>query len=336
MSDCQLYKYNKEFFAVKRESATVFSQAFVEEDLDDDYMSWLNFHGVDDRVNIESLCRKLNIDKLTMDNIFLPIRRTKLEETPHYLFFSIKSALPVANNGNLLKEDKIDFLLGKNYLISFQMEKGDHFSDVRDRIEKSRGKIRTKKADFLLFRMLEAIIDNYMEVVEHINDKIEELDKALYEHHNTKLLKEMELQKRKLIALRKIVLPMRDITIQLENSGSAFINEENDIHFRNLRSYCQTVLEEIDAGKQVLEGMTNLFYAAQGQKMNEIMRVLTVVSSIFIPLTFIVGVYGMNFENMPELKYRYGYYIIVALMIALGIGLLAFFIKRGWLKKGNG
>jgi magnesium transporter len=333
MSDCQLYKYNKEFFAVKKETAHVFSQGFVEQELDDDYVSWLNFHGIDSREDIETLAKKLQLDKLSIENIFQPIRRTKLEEFPNYLFFSVKSALPISKGNDLLKEEKIDFVIGKNYLVSFQLEKGDHFTDVRDRIEKSRGKIRSKKSDFLLYRMLEAIVDNYFEVIEDIQNKIDELDKILHENPQTSFLKRIEIQKRKLIELRKIVLPMRDITVQLENSDSNFLDDTNEIYFRNLRFSCQTVLEEIDAGKQVLEGMTNLFYAAQGQRMNEIMRVLTVVSSIFIPLTFIVGVYGMNFENMPELKYKYGYYTIVGIMILLGIGLLSFFLKRGWLRK---
>jgi magnesium transporter len=149
------------------------------------------------------------------------------------------------------------------------------------------------------------------------------------------ILKEIEIEKRKLIELRKIAQPMREITYQLELTDNKFIEKSNKLHFRNLKDACLTVLEEIDANKQILDGMANLYYAAQGQRMNEIMKVLTIVSSIFIPLTFIAGVYGMNFKFMPELEYPYGYYTVVSAMFLIGIFLLTYFIRRGWLKKDN-
>jgi magnesium transporter len=146
-------------------------------------------------------------------------------------------------------------------------------------------------------------------------------------------LKEIEIEKRKLIELRKITQPMRDITYQLEMNDTNFIDRNNKLYFKNLKDACLTVLDEIDANKQILDGMANLYYASQGQRMNEIMKVLTIVSSIFIPLTFIVGVYGMNFKYMPELEYTYGYYTVVGVMFLIGVFLLAYFISRGWLKK---
>jgi magnesium transporter len=170
-------------------------------------------------------------------------------------------------------------------------------------------------------------------VLEEISSQIEAIDAKLHITQDKSILASIELEKRKLIELRKIAQPMRDVTNQLENSESPFIERSNRHYYHSLRSSCMSVLEEIDANKQILEGMANLYYAAQGQRMNEIMRVLTVVSAIFIPLTFIVGVYGMNFEYMPELKYPYGYYSVIAFMFALAIGLVLLFIKRGWIKK---
>ena len=204
---------------------------------------------------------------------------------------------------------------------------------MRDRIEKKRGKIRHKGADFLLFLMLDAIVDNYFEVLVDITDSIEKLEMKLIRVANSDTLKMIEFQKRKLIELRKIVLPLKDVAFQLEKTQSQFINSDNHPYFADLKENCLSVMEEIDANKQILEGMANLYYAIQGQRMNEIMKVLTVVSAIFIPLTFIVGVYGMNFKYMPELEYKYGYYTIVAIMFAISISLLLFFVKRGWLKR---
>jgi magnesium transporter len=333
MSQCQLYKYNATFYTVKKESSEFFGSNFSENELDNDHVAWLNFHGLDDLKSIEELCHRLEIDKLTIENIHAAKGRPKVEEYPKYMFFHVKSALPTENNSTLLNQEQISFILGENYLISFQEKAADHFSDVRDRIIKARGKIRTKGTDFLLFRMLEAIIDNYFEVLESITEKIERIDERIHSKSNKLIFKEIEIEKRKLIELRKIVLPIRDITIQLASSDSIFLNKANFRYFSNLKSSCASALEEIDANKQILEGLTNLYYAVQGQRMNEIMKVLTIVSAIFIPLTFIVGVYGMNFENMPELKYQNGYFIIMAFMLILGISLLMYFIKRGWLKR---
>jgi magnesium transporter len=317
MGNIQLYKYNATFYSVKQESSSYFADEFLESELDNDHVAWLNFHGIEDTESIEQLCHKLGIDKLTIESIHKQVRRPKVEEYSKYMSFHVMSALPKELGNPFLHQDQISFLMGENYLISFQDKPSDHFPDVRDRIEKGRGKIRAKGSDFLMFRMLEAIIDNYFEVLEEISSQIETIDAQLHLTQDKSILASIELEKRKLIELRKIAQPMRDVTNQ----------------FRSLRSSCMSVLEEIDANKQILEGMANLYYAAQGQRMNEIMRVLTVVSSIFIPLTFIVGIYGMNFEHMPELKYTYGYYSVIAFMFALSIGLVVLFIKRGWIKK---
>ena len=333
MGNIQLYKYNATFYSVKQESSSYFADEFLESELDNDHVAWLNFHGIEDTESIEQLCHKLGIDKLTIESIHKQVRRPKVEEYSKYMSFHVMSALPKELGNPFLHQDQISFLMGENYLISFQDKPSDHFPDVRDRIEKGRGKIRAKGSDFLMFRMLEAIIDNYFEVLEEISSQIEAIDAQLHLTQDKSILASIELEKRKLIELRKIAQPMRDVTNQLENSESPFIQSSNRHYFRSLRSSCMSVLEEIDANKQILEGMANLYYAAQGQRMNEIMRVLTVVSSIFIPLTFIVGVYGMNFEHMPELKYTYGYYSVIAFMFALSIGLVVLFIKRGWIKK---
>ena len=333
MGNIQLYKYNATFYSVKKESSSYFVDEFLESELDSDHVAWLNFHGIEDTESIEQLCHKLGIDKLTIESIHKQVRRPKVEEYSKYMSFHVMSALPKELGNPFLHQDQISFLMGENYLISFQDKPSDHFPDVRDRIEKGRGKIRAKGSDFLMFRMLEAIIDNYFEVLEEISSQIETIDAQLHLTQDKSILANIELEKRKLIELRKIAQPMRDVTNQLENSESPFIQSSNRHYFRSLRSSCMSVLEEIDANKQILEGMANLYYAAQGQRMNEIMRVLTVVSSIFIPLTFIVGVYGMNFEHMPELKYTYGYYSVIAFMFALSIGLVVLFKKRGWIKK---
>lgn len=333
---CQLYDYNNESYTLTRNSPRYYADNFVSKKLmddKDDKNHWLNYHNLSDRESVERLCEKLGIDRLTIEDIYIDLKRPKLEEYNNYVFFSVSSALIKESQSTSLKKEKISFIIGSDYLISFQEKSSDHFTDVRDRIEKKRGKIRVKGPDFLLFRMLEAITDNYFEVLDDIVDNIEQIEHRITNHTYSDTQKRIEIENRKLIELRKVVFPLKEITSQLDKSESPFIYKENHYYFSNLKDNCLTVLEEIDANKQILEGMANLYYAAQSQKMNQIMKVLTIMSSIFIPLTFIVGVYGMNFEHMPELNSPYGYPAVMVFMLVLTIFLLMYFKKRGWFKK---
>lgn len=332
-SECQLYKYNATFFLVKKETSSYFAQNFLLTELDDDHVAWLNFHSIADIPSIQALCLNLKIDKIGIENIFNEARRPKVEENNGYIFFNVISVLPSQNQKDLIHKDQITFFLAKNYLISLQSIEGKHFHDVRDRIEKDRGKIRTKKSDFLLFRSLEAIVDNYFEVLDNISEEMELIHEKLHKSEDKSLLLKIEVERRKLIELKKIAGPMLDISVQLLGSDSALIDKNNFVYFNTLHQSCSHVITEIESQKQILDGMANFYYAAQGQRMNEIMKVLTIVSSIFIPLTFIAGVYGMNFKYMPELGYKNGYYTVIGVMFLLGASLFVFFVSRGWINR---
>lgn len=327
----QAYQYSHDFFAVKAGAASDFADEFDPQLIDPDNVYWLNFHDLEDRSSIEKLCQKIGLDKLSIESIFLPLRRAKVEEYPKYLFFQLHTLQNT--NMDADQTDQITFVLGAHFLLSFQTNQGRHFGEVRERIEKSKGKIRTQEADFLLFRLLDALLDELFQCTSLISDEIDRIDQRIHTNMQADLLRDIETQKRQLISMRKIVQPIKDLLAALESMDNALIASSNKHYYKNLRNSCVSLLEDIDAHKQILDGMANLYYAVQGQRMNEIMKVLTVVSSIFIPLTFIVGVYGMNFKYMPELEYTYGYYTVVGLMFALALGLLIFFIKRGWLKR---
>lgn len=329
----QLYQYNQDAFVIDINSPDFFAENFnkiIRTNPKDTF--WLNFHSLTSKDSIESLFDKLNIDKLTIENIYKTEKRPKIEEYPEYVFFSVRSALSQGLNSFFLNKDQVSFVLGENFLISFQSKKAQHFEDVRDRIEKKRGKIRFKGPDFLLFRLLESITDNYFEVLDDIVNSIEKIEHRLINKPDNDILKEIEIQKRKLIELRKIVFPLKEIASHLERVVNPLIDKSNHYYFSEIKDNCITVLEEIDDNKQILDGFSNLYFAVQGQRMNQVMKLLTVVSAIFIPLTFIVGVYGMNFENMPELGMKYGYYICWGIMVAISGILLFAFYKRGWFK----
>jgi magnesium transporter len=333
-SICQLYKYDHEMYFLTKDSPENFAVDFKNHTEDSDYVSWLNFHDLSNKAAIETLCNNLDIDRLTYDDINSPQKRPKLEEYDNYIFFTVKSAVPAENDTFSMHQEQISFILGKHYLISFQTKSSDHFKEVRGRIEQKRGKIRMKGPDFLLFRMLEAIVDNYFEVLESITAEIVLIDNKLRNSEEKGNLKSIESEKRRLIELRKIALPLKDIASHLEKVQTVFLENENHPYFADLKEQCLSVLEEIDANKQILDGMTNLYYAVQGQKMNDIMRVLTVASTIFMPLTFIVGVYGMNFKNIYLIEEtQYGYSIIWGIMVLVTLSLLYFSFRKGWLKR---
>lgn len=331
----QLYKYNLDTFSLEKNSEDYFADNFNPfEDMNSTY--WLNFHSMKNKEAIVKLCDKLCIDKLLQEDLFAETKRTRLEEYSDYVFFSIISALPKEGLNNFdLKKERISFIIGDNYLISFQEKPSDHFPTVRERIELKRGKIRYKGPDFLLFRMLEAIIDNYTEVVEEIAINIELLDKIVLRNPKSEVLRKVEWEKRKLLDLRKTLFPMKELMGQLDRVENEMIIEDNIHYFRELKDTCYSLIDEIESQKQMLDGVANLYYAIQGQRMNEIMKVLTVTSAIFIPLTFVVGVYGMNFEYMPELSSKYGYFIIWGVMILITAALVFTFWKRGWLKRND-
>lgn len=329
---CQLYKFNTETYDLEKHNEEHFLNTFDTFALDSNYTYWLNFHRVSEKDILEKFWDKQSYHRLTFEDVYNEKQRPKLEEFDNYLFFSIQSALPKNGEINDLTMEQISFILGDNYLLSFQERSSDHFTEVRDRLHNSIGKIRERGADFLLFKMLDAIVDNLFETLENINELNRSLENRVLRNSSHHTLNVVEVQKRKLTQLRKIVMPLKEIAMQLEKLETRFLKPENKPYFSDLKDNCLTIIDEIATNKQVLDSMTNLYYAMQGQRMNEIMKVLTIVSSIFIPLTFIVGVYGMNFKYMPELSMPYGYYVVWGVMALVAIALTIFFIRKGWLK----
>ena len=335
INECELYKYNRCFYLIKNNDIHYFASDFLEEELDDDHVCWLNIHDLSDQEAIRQLCTKLHIDKLSIENIYIQQRRPKVEEYPNYIYFSVTLTDLNDRSSDMFGENQITFFLGDEYLITMQNGLKGYFDSVRDRIEYSKGKIRRQKSDFLLYRCMEAILDNYYRIIDDVSENSAKIENRLHLHEDKAILHDIETQKRKLIQLRTISRPIRDITEQLYSSETKLIHEENTRYFKTLNSNCNNLITEIDSQIQILDGLANFYYAAQGQRMNEIMKVLTIVSAIFIPLTFIAGVYGMNFENMPELKKKNAYFVVVGIMFLLGVILFIYFIKKGWLKKSD-
>lgn len=328
----QMYQYNGAELTKEKFNTQPFIEEFSLGSLPQDKTTWVNFYIMEDVVPIETFCKKQNYDRLVFLNILEKENRPQFEDYGDYLFFSVRSAMP-SSGVSRIHQEQLSFILGENYLISMQSKPSDYFATVRDRLENKKGVVREKGADFLLYRLLDAIIDNYFEVMNVSASAIEDLDSKITKTSDPKILTSIELQKRKLMELRRIVMPLKEIAIALETSKSPLFKRNTKHYFTDLKHNCISIIEEIESNKNALDGLTNLYYAVQGQRMNEIIKVLTIVSTIFIPLTFLAGIYGMNFHYMPELSMKYGYFICWGVMISITIGLLMYFRRKGWLNR---
>ena len=330
---CQLYMYNERNHSLEMNDPKHFSESFVLDSMSKENVYWLNYHSVDFKDDLSKVFGNLNISPFILEDIYKLEKRPKVEEYSNCVFFKVQSLLPEKDKDHLNKES-VSFVLGDNFLITTQEQKSGHFDGVRDRIENKKGKLCSKGADYLLFRLLDAIIDNYFEVLESNIKSINNIEKRLAKADSS-ILREIETEKRKIMELKKIVFLIKDVTSHIERLNSKFIKKENIYYFSELKDECLMILDEIDASMQMLDGLSNLFYAVQGQRMNEIMKMLTLVSTIFIPITFIAGIYGMNFKYMPELDQPYGYYSIWGIILFTVISFVFFFKKKGWLKNGK-
>lgn len=290
---------------------------------------WLNFHGLHEVDWIQNVGEVLRLDRITVRQILDTTLRPKVEEYEHYLFFSVKSILKDLD-GNLQIE-QMSFILGNNYVISFQEQHGDNFDHIRNKIVEKLGLVRKKPAEFLLYQLLDANLDNYFENIERINQDVKLLEGIILTNPTQGSLVKLEQMKQSAEMIKKSLNPFKDSLRVISNRKTPFISKPNSTYFYELMNSCNSVIEEIESTSKSLESLTNIYFSSLSQKMNETMKVLTTVATIFIPLTFIAGIYGMNFEYMPELKYRNGYFIVWGIMSLIFIGSLFYFKRRKWL-----
>ena len=290
---------------------------------------WLNLHGIHDVNLIETICNTLGMESLTVKQIVDTTQRPKMEDYDDYIFFSIKSISK--NDFNQLYIEQLSFVLGKNYLISFQEEVGDHFNYIRQRMRDNLGLVRKKECDFLLFQLLDAILDNYFETLETINHEIAFIEKQTLTNPKQSTLLLIEKNKKDVSKIKKSIAPFKEALTNILQDRTHFLNKGNRNYFRDLSNSCSNAIEEANSTYSALESLTNIYFSSLSQKMNETMKVLTTVATIFIPLTFIAGIYGMNFENMPELKWEYGYFGVWGIMLLVLFGMIYYFKKKKWL-----
>ncbi len=327
----QLFVYNSESYT---ETTNLnLDKVHIQQLLDSTDVKWLNVHGLHEVDLIKKIVETVGIDLYIAGDILNVAKRTRMEEYEDWLFFSIKSILPEKDDVNV-RVEQISFLLKGNLLISFQEKRGDFFSHIRERIKTNSGLICKKKSDFLLYLMLDAVMENFYITIEKYEDIIEHLQIEAKTNESQDVLIRIEKCGEDLNYLRRSIIPLKDSLFNLksmkDDNDFNGIEKSNYTFFSRLYQKSLELLDQVDYDISSLESASSFYFSAQGHRMNEIMKTLTIVSVIFIPLTFIVGVYGMNFENIPELKAPNGYFITLGAMLLLVLVMIYYFKRKKW------
>ncbi len=304
----------------------------IEKASTNDEVIWLNIHGLSDAGLIKQIADIVVVDDYVVQDILNINSRPRIEDLDDNLFFNIKSILE--QTSNVIQVEQISFLMKDNLLVSFQEKKSDFFTEIRDRIRNKTGMVRRKKNDYLLYLLLDAVMENFFITLENYENALDETLTIAKDSSNIEVLKEIEKSRDDLYFLKRSILPLRDALYNLKNFAQDEVfeglNQKNYNFFSRLHQKALELLEQIDYDMNSIESATNIFFSTQNQKMNMIMKTLTIVSVIFIPLTFVVGVYGMNFDNMPELRAQNGYYVVMVVMLLIALSMVAYFKKKDW------
>lgn len=299
------------------------------QDADDGRIAWLNVVGVSDASVVESVGAIFDLHPLVMEDILNTDQRPKVEEYQGYLYIVLRM-LQFDQGRQQIHSEQVSLVLGPDFVLSFQERPGDVFEGVRERIRTGR-RIRFMRTDYLAYALLDAVVDHYFEMLEFLGEQVEALEDQVIDAPGPDTLARIHHYRREMLLLRKSIWPLRDVLSRLSRDDSQLITEETRLYLRDVHDHAIHVIDNIDTIRELLVSMLDLYQSSVGKRTNEIMKVLTIFASLFMPLTFIVGVYGMNFDIMPELRWPWGYPTVMAVMLLIVIGLLALFRRRHWI-----
>jgi len=294
-------------------------------------VTWINIEGVHDIALIEKLGACFQIHPLTLEDILNTDQRPKFDDMENYVYMVLK--MPQYNDkGADIVAEQISLILGSNFVLSFQEGiKGDVFEPLRQRIRSGKGKIRKLGADYLAYAIVDGIVDNYFVVLEKLGEQIESLEEEVVTNPQPSTLQKIHYCKQEMLYIRRCVWPLREVTAALAKHESQLIKESTELYLRDVYDHVVQIIDSVETFREMLSSMLDIYLSSLSNRMNQVMKVLTIIATIFIPLTFLAGVYGMNFEFMPELKWHWGYPFILAVMMAVVCIMLLFFRKRKWL-----
>jgi len=289
---------------------------------------WVNINGLNNIQFITSICEKAELHGLQIEEIVNTMQRPKTEENLGSILSIVKM---LYYDEDVLMNEHVSLLLYNNTVYTFQEIEGDVFNPIRDRLKNQKGRIRIKGGDYLFYALLDLVVDHYFIVMEKLGDKIELLEEEIIEKSDKLTSFKIQALKREILQVRKSIFPLREVISKLEKSESKFIKSDTKKYLRDLYDHAIQVIENIENYRDISFGLMDMYTTNISTKMNTIMQTLTIVSTIFIPLTFIAGIYGMNFEYIPELKWKYSYFVLWGMLFLIFIGMLGFFRRKKWL-----
>lgn len=319
----ELIQYNEGDF-VRKDNVPV--EDIIAE-LKPNYVNWVNVDGLHNHSIIDKLGKHFCIHPLLMEDITTD-HQPKMEEYDDYLFFTLKMLYRIENG--VIDYEQISFVLGKDFLVSFQEKEGDLFDSFRERIRLSQGRVRKLKGDYLMYRLIDIIVDNYYQVLDAVGLKIEQIEEDVYQNPSEDNFLRIQSIKKDLLFLRKGLYPLRDALSKILKDESGFIESDMIKYYNDVYDHVVHLIDSLETYKDLNSGLMDIHINSMNTRMNEVMKVLTVISTIFMPLTFIVGVYGMNFDFMPELHWRWGYGFVWVVMISITVVMIRYFKYKKW------
>jgi magnesium transporter len=293
-------------------------------------VTWLNIDGVHQPEIIEQVGKSFGVHPLVAEDIASTGQRPKMEDFDDYIFVVFRM-LRFDKKENETKTEQISILLGPDFVISFQEREGDVFDHIRERLRSNKGRIRKMGADYLAYALIDAVVDNYFMILEKMGETIEEIEDKLVTNPTSETLQTLHDLKREMIFLRKSVWPLREVINRLERSESPLINKSTFVYLRDVYDHTIQVMDAVETYRDMLSGMLDIYLSSVSNRMNEVMKVLTVIATIFIPLTFVAGIYGMNFRYMPELEQAWSYPAVLILMLVVALLMVVYFRKKKWI-----
>ena len=293
-------------------------------------VTWINIDGLHQVEILEKLGNCYELHPLVLEDILNTDQRPKMEDYGEYIYI-VLIMLNYSDTDKGIVTEQVSLILGPNFVFSFQEKEGDVFNPVRERIRNSKGRIRRMGADYLAYALLDSIVDNYFIILEKFGEKIEFLEEELVSQPKPETLQTIHHLKKEMIFLRKAVWPLREVISGLERGESSLIKQDTGIYLRDVYDHTVQVIDTIETYRDMLSGMLDIYLSSVSNRLNAVMKVLTVIATIFMPLTFLAGIYGMNFKYMPELDWRWGYPVIWLIMIGIGVFMLVYFRKKKWL-----
>lgn len=302
----------------------------IETPAGDHTVSWINVDGLGDVTVFETIGNLFGIHDLALEDILNIDQRPKIEEHDGYFLIVLKMIYHNENDGNI-EVEQVSMVLKRSVVLTFQEKRGDVFSSIRDRIRNSRGRIRKRGNDYLAFALLDAIIDHYFVVFEQLGEQVTACENEVISNPTPATSARIHILRNKLITLRRAIWPLRDVISELKKSESDLFSDETELFFRDLYDHTIQIIEAIETYREMLSGLLDGYQNAVSNKMNEIMKILTIISTMFIPLSFLAGLYGMNFKNMPELETTWGYPVLLGVMLCIAGLLLLYFKRKKWI-----